>query len=133
MDLSTLSPIAIAAAALVSFLVGGLWYSPILFARPWMAATGLGEDELRGSAGRVFGIAFVLSVIIAANLAAFLGRGAGAAWGAGAGALAGVGWVAASVAITHLFERRPPVLILIDGGYQAVSYTLMGLVIGLLQ
>ncbi len=130
MDPSNVDYVAAVVAAVSSFLIGGLWYSPILFARAWMRETGLTEEQLKGKMGTVFGGAFVLSLVVAMNLAFFLGKDAGVAWGAGAGALAGIGWAAASLATVFLFERRSFTLIVIDGGYLAVSYTVMGAVIG---
>src|SRR3954453_9763970 len=51
-------------AALSSFLVGGIWYSPLLFARPWMEASGLSREELaRGGTARIFGGSFALSLV----------------------------------------------------------------------
>jgi hypothetical protein len=88
------------------------------------------ESRLRENMGRVFGFAFLLSLVAAVNLAFFLGRNAGAAWGASAGALAGIGWVVATMGVIFLFERRSMMLLLIDGGYVAVSYTVMGFIIG---
>lgn len=117
-------------AALSSFLVGGVWYSPILFAKAWQREAKVTDDELSRSAGKVYGGAFVLALVIAINLAAFLGRNAGVAWGAGAGALAGTGWAAASLATVFLFERRSAMLIVIDGGFLVVSYTVMGAILG---
>ena len=133
MDFSKVNYLAVLAAALSSFLIGGLWYSPILFAKAWMREAGIPEERLRQSVGPVFLGAFVLSVIIALNLALFLGTNASIAWGAGAGALAGVGWAAASLAVIFLFERRTLMLIVIDGGYLAVSYTVMGAIIAAIQ
>jgi hypothetical protein len=130
MDPSKVDYLAAVVAALSSFLIGGLWYSPILFARAWMRETGLTEADLGKGLGRAFGGAAVLSLVAALNLAFFLGPSAGVAWGATAGALAGVGWVAASLGIVYLFERRSTLLILIDGGYQAVAYTVMGAILG---
>ena len=130
MDPSQINYLAVVAAALSSFLIGGLWYSPILFAKAWMRETGLGEEELRQNVGRTFAIAFVLSLVIALDLAFFLGTEANVVWGMTAGALAGVGWVAASMGITHAFERRSLSLTLIDGGYHAVAYTVMGAILG---
>ncbi|KAB2900768.1 MAG: DUF1761 domain-containing protein, partial [Kofleriaceae bacterium] len=103
---------------------------PILFARAWMREAGVTDEQLRTKMAQVFGGAFVLSLVIALNLAFFLGKHAGVAWGAGAGALAGIGWAAASLGIVFLFERRSLTLILIDGGYLAVAYTVMGAIIG---
>src|SRR5690242_19710402 len=31
-------------AAVVAFLIGGLWYSPVLFAKQWIAAHGFGPE-----------------------------------------------------------------------------------------
>jgi len=125
--------VAVLAAALSSFLIGGVWYSPVLFANAWMREAGIPEERLHENMSKVFGGSFVLSFVIAMNLAFFLGHNAGIAWGAGAGALAGVGWAAASLATVFLFERRSTTLIVIDGGYLAVSYTVMGAVIGVMQ
>jgi len=133
MDLSNVSYLAVAVAALSSFVIGGLWYSPLLFVRAWMRETGLSDDKLRSGLGVVYGVSLCLSLFIALNLALFLGRNAGVSWGMGAGALAGVGWAAASLATVFLFERRSTMLILIDGGYLAVSYTVMGGIIGAIQ
>jgi hypothetical protein len=130
MDASKVNYLAALVAALSSFLIGGLWYSPILFAKAWMRETGLTDEQLRTGLGRTFGGAFVLSLVMALNLGFFLGPTAGVAWGATAGALAGVGWVASSLAVIYLFERRSLTLILIDGGYQAVAFTVMGAILG---
>lgn len=95
-----------------------------------MREAGLKEEELRRGVGKAFAGAFVMSVIAAINLAFFLGPNATVTWGATAGALAGVGWVATSLATVFLFERRSVMLILIDAGYLAVAYTVMGAIIG---
>ncbi|HWM88324.1 MAG TPA: DUF1761 domain-containing protein [Kofleriaceae bacterium] len=120
-------------AALASFLIGGVWYSPILFARAWMREAGLTEEQLRRGVAKTFAGAFAMSIVAAVNLAFFLGPKATVAWGATAGALAGVGWVATSLATVFLFERRSVMLILIDAGYLAVAYTVMGAIIGAWQ
>jgi hypothetical protein len=128
--MSNINYLAALVAAVSSFVIGGMWYSPILFAKAWQREAGLTDDQLRTQLGKTFTGAFVLSLIIAFNLAAFLGPSGGIAWGSGAGALAGVGWAAASLATVYLFERRSLMLIVIDGGYIAVSYTVMGAIIG---
>jgi hypothetical protein len=128
--MSNINYLAALVAALSSFVIGGVWYSPILFAKAWQREAGLTDAQLRTQLGKTFTGAFVLSLIMALNLAAFLGQHAGIAWGSGAGALAGIGWATASLAIVFLFERRSTMLIVIDGGYLAVSYTVMGAIIG---
>ena len=123
--------IAVVAAALSAFLIGGVWYSPILFYRTWLEETGLTEDALRNrNMGLVFGGSFVLSLVIAFNLAAFLAGPPNLAWGLAAGALAGVGWVATGMGITYLFETRSLKLWLVNAGYHAVTFVVMGGILG---
>lgn len=123
--------LAVLAAAVSTFVIGALWYSPLLFLRPWMAAAAVSEADLKGGEARVFGGAFVLSLLMALNLAAFLsGPDTTVAWGATAGALAGVGWVALGIGVVALFERRPLAYTLVNGGYWAVAFTVMGAILG---
>ena len=125
-------PLAVVVAALSAFLVGGIWYSPLAFARPWMAANGFTEESLRerGGTARIFGVAFVLVLVASVNLAFFLGaEDTTATWGASAGALTAL-WIASAFGVTYLFERKPMKLFFIDAGYHVVSFPLMGLILG---
>ena len=123
--------IAVVAAALGSFLVGGVWYSPVLFGKLWMRETGLtDEEQRRRNMALVFGTSFVLSLIIALNLAAFLAGPPNLIWGITAGALAGIGWVATAMGMTYLFEKRSMKLFLIDAGYHAVTFAMIGGILG---
>ena len=125
---------AVLAAALVNFAIGGLWYSPLAFSRAWVAAAGLDEERLRQAPmGRVFVLAFAAALVMALNLAAFIGAGKGVGFAVFAGLAAGLGWVAMALGVTYLFERRPLRLWLINAGYLVVAFTAMGLVIGLMQ
>ena len=61
---------AVIAAALATFLIGGLWYSPLLFHRAWKDVNGLTDEQLRrGGMGKIFGLSFLFSWIMAYNLA----------------------------------------------------------------
>ena len=74
MDMTTINWLAVVAAATSAFLLGGLWYSPLLFAKPWMAASGMTEEKARStSMPRVFGTAFLWSLLGAACFAMFIG------------------------------------------------------------
>lgn len=47
MDLDVLGELnwlGVIVAAIVYFVIGGLWYSPVLFAKPWMASIGWEPD-----------------------------------------------------------------------------------------
>ena len=121
--------LAVALAALSAFLLGGLWYS-LLFAKQWAALTGQSEDRLKsGNPAIVFGGAFLLNLVAAFVLALFVGP-LGAEYGALAGLSVGLCWVATSLGVAYLFERRPLGLWLINGGYCTLQYTAMGAIIG---
>ena len=52
-----LNPWAILAAAGSTFVLGGVWYSPILFARAWMDGAGLSEEQVKGgNLARILGL-----------------------------------------------------------------------------
>ena len=122
---------AVLAAAAASFVIGGLWYSPVMFAGVWMREAGLDEARARsGSPALIFGGSFVLSLIASACFAAFLGPRPALGFAAGAGLAAGLCWVAASFGVNYLFERRSLRLFLINGGYHTLQFTVFGLVLG---
>jgi hypothetical protein len=126
-----LNVLAIVTAAVATFLIGGLWYSPALFHRPWMRANRFTDADLAGgSMGGIFALAFVFALVMALNLALFLDApGTTLAWGAAAGGLAAI-WVLLGIATVALFERRPAAYTLINGGYWVVSLVVMGAIIG---
>jgi Protein of unknown function (DUF1761) len=131
MNMATLNFWAILAAAVSAFLVGGLWYSPLLFGKLWIRANGFPAGGPGAANGKIFGISFLLSLIMAFNLAMFLNDPkTNLAWGATAGFLAGFGWVAMGIAIVSLFERRPWSYVLVNGGYLTVALVLMGAILG---
>jgi Protein of unknown function (DUF1761) len=123
---------AVLAATLVAFVIGGIWYSPAVFGRRWMALNRFSDADLaKRSMGRVFALSFLLALVMTVNLAAFLGPSPSLVFCIAAGAAAGVGWSAAGLGIIYLFEGRPLTLWLINGGYQAVTLAAIGGVLGL--
>jgi hypothetical protein len=122
---------AVIVATLVAFALGGLWYSPLLFARAWMRAAGLDEAAAsQGNMTRIYGLALLGTLVMALNLAAFIGAKATLAFGLFAGFATGLGWIAMALAVVYLFERRSLRLWLINAGYQVVAMSAMGAVIG---
>jgi hypothetical protein len=131
MDISSINLPAVIAAALLNFLLGGLWYSPILFGKRWAREAGLAEEALKPGLMRIFGFAFAWSVAMSFNLAMFLNDSKTTTqWGAIAGFLAGFGWVAMAIFIIGLFERKTTAHMLINAGYMTISFVLMGLLLG---
>ena len=126
--------IAVLLCGVASLVLGGLWYSPILFAKPWQQAAGLSDAQAKsGNPAIIFGGAFVLSLVAAYVFGMFLGPDMPLAGTVGAGFAAGLCWVAASFGINYLFERRPLKLWLINGGYHTLQFTLFGLILGAIR
>src|SRR6187551_2749689 len=119
MDMSSINWLAVLVAGISAFVLGGVWYSPAMFGNAWMKANDLDLETIRkGNMLKIYGIAFILSLVMAANLAMFLADGPATCpqgctqktdvtWGAITGFLAGV-WVFCAVAIHGLFEHRSP-------------------------
>ncbi|HEX5122856.1 MAG TPA: DUF1761 domain-containing protein [Rhodanobacteraceae bacterium] len=124
--------LAIVAAGIAAFVLGGLWYSPALFGRTWQREVGLSDDALKqGNMARIFGVALVLSLVAAFVFALFLGPRPSMPLGLGAGFSAGLCWVASSFGINYLFARRSFRLFAIDGGYHTLQFTLIGAILAL--
>ena len=133
MDMATvlreLNWLAVLVAALSTFVLGGVWYT--VFDRQWTKANGFTEGYLKDrNMALVFGLSFVFSLVMALNLALFIGK-EGVAFGLFAGFMAGFGWVTLAIGIIALFEKRPFSYLLINGGYMVVAFTMMGGILGL--
>lgn len=124
--------LAIGVAALASFMLGALWYSPVLFAKTWQKELGFTDEYLKqGNMAVLFGTSFLLMLIMAFGLAVFFhDRVAGWQEGLHGGLLAGVLLVATSIGINYLYQRKSFKLWLIDAGYQVLFMALMGAILG---
>jgi hypothetical protein len=125
--------LAVIVAAVAMFGLGAVWYSPALFVKQWAKAAGVNRDGSPGP-GFVWIMvgAFVLTLIMAANLAFFLaGPSTTLGFAVGASIAAGLGWATLSLWIISLFEQRPFSYVLINGGYLTIGFALMGLILGI--
>lgn len=126
---SELNWIAVMTAAFSTFMVGGIWYTAL--DKAWSKASGLTPELLKSrNMLLVFGLSLFLSLIMALNLALFIGKN-GPEFGLIAGLLTGLGWVLPAFGIVALFEKKPLAYVLVNGMYMVVAFTLMGLILGL--
>ena len=121
---------AILAAAISAFLLGGLWYSKALFGRTWSVENGSPKAG-EGHPAKVFGIAFLFSLIGAIAFACLIGPAPALETAVKAGALAGFGVAATSFGINYQFANRSFKLWLIDGGYHTLQFIVFGVILGL--
>ena len=126
--------IAVLVCGVSSLALGGIWYSPLLFGKTWQRLAGVSDEQAKsGNMAMIFGLTFLLSLIAAYVFGMFLGTSMPLAGAVGAGFAAGLCWVAASLGIDYLFERRPLGLWLVNGGYHTLQFTLFGLILGLIR
>ncbi|HXR86532.1 MAG TPA: DUF1761 domain-containing protein [Stellaceae bacterium] len=124
---------ALLAAIVASFVVGGIWYSPLLFMRPWLAMAGV--DKARFDAGlpkALIGdligsliLAFVLVHAIVYAGANDLGSGLFVTfwnW---------LGFVAVVLLGSVTYEHKPWRYYAINAGYRFVAMMVMGAILTL--
>ena len=124
---------AILVATLSTFVVGGLWYSPVLFAKKWMKLNGFTKESMKEKSrpmATIMGASFVTSLLAAVALAMFLGPESNLEFGVFAGLMIGIFWIGTSRFNNVLYENQKTALFFIHTGYDVVSYAIMGAIIG---
>lgn len=123
---------AVLAAAVSAFMLGGLWYSKLLFLNPWSKASGVTAEKMNEShPAKVFGISFLFSLLAAFAFAILIGPKPPLDFALGRALLVGGGCAAACFGINYQFAGKPFSLWLIDGGYHIGQFLLYGLILGL--
>lgn len=129
---------AVLGAAAATMVIGFLWYSPFLFAKPWMLAMGYDPEDkariaqMQKTAGPKYGIAFLASMLSAFVLGKIIFHLAisTALYGMKVGFAVWLGFVMTVQLTDKLFGDRPLNLFLINTGYQLVCYLAMGAILG---
>ena len=121
--------LAILGAAVVAFAIGGLWYSPLLFAGAWKRAHGHTSDKMPA---RAMVVTFLCQMVTAFALAVLTWWMAFEGWYEGMllGILLWGGFVATTGLMTNMFSSKPLMAWIIDAGYQLVYFVAMGLIVG---
>ena len=123
---------AVIVCAIANLALGALWYSPAMFYHAWKKENGLTDEQLKKlNPPKVYGLRFILALLISYNMAFFLGDDkTDMAWGTTAGFLAGFGFSALIFTIIGLFEMRSWKYILINGGFITLYCTIVGFILG---
>lgn len=132
MPTATVNIAAILVAALLTFVLGAFWYSPILFARQWMQAQGYTPEKIAEMKKRGVTRAYVVSALcyfvmayVVALLASYT-NSTTVVQGLWLGLLAWLGF-AATIGLTgNMFSEKPIAAWVIDAGYQLAYLLIMG-------
>ena len=129
--------LAVLLAAVVYMIVGSLWYSPLLFAKPWMKLLGISKDKMGNpdSLPKLLIISFVCGLVMAYVLSHVINafQATNAVDGAMGGFWMWLGFVATYGLVNTLYAGKPLKLFYIDTGYYLVSLVLMGMVIAAMR
>jgi hypothetical protein len=129
---------AVLVSAVATMVVGFLWYSPALFANPWMRLMGYDPNdkakiaEMQKSAGPSYFMSLIASTLAAfvlGKLIAVAGFST-AVDGLKIGLVVWLGFVTTVQLTNALFSRQPFKLYMINTGYQFVCYAVMGVILG---
>ena len=134
--LSDVNWLAVALGAVVWFVLGAIWYIPPVMGRRWAAAGGIELPEDTNPDPKVF-VLTLLAYLVAAAVTGMLAVATGtesAGEGALLGFLVGVGYALTAAAVSALYDRKPEPFawFWINGVFNVVGLTAVGLVIGAL-
>jgi hypothetical protein len=127
--------LAVLVAGVGYFLIGGLWYSPLLFAEKWLALSGMTREQIKasGGAGKSYIGTFIGALVMAYVLAHIVSYADAQTVAAGAqtGFWCWLGFAATTSLANNLFSSRPFGLFLVDTGYNLVGMVLAGIILAL--
>ncbi|KNC53856.1 uncharacterized protein AMSG_09807 [Thecamonas trahens ATCC 50062] len=129
---------AVLGASVTAFMLGGLWYSPLLFGNMWfnLSFPGRKMEEVMADGHPIlpYAVAMLTSILSAAALKVILPASVQAdpVEAAKAGAILGTYFAFFSLSVTYLFASRPKGLIFIDGLYHVVRLAILAAVLAVL-
>jgi hypothetical protein len=135
LDLGQLNWLAIVVGAVVYFLLGGLWYSPILFARPWQRSIGWDETKAPPQASAMTYVVPLLAYLVMATAVGMLAVATGTDE-IGEGLVLGL-VLALGLSLAHTFvdasfspeKPAPWTWFAINGTYHAIGLVLVAVII----
>lgn len=132
LDLGSLNYLAILLAAAAKFVIGGIWFSPILFGDLWLKETGLKKEELGRPrdallTGLIICILVSFSFAILLQMLALDLRSAMAV-----GVIIAIGITAAQIGLSFPFEGRSLKLFLIYATQCVAEFIAVVLILSLM-
>jgi hypothetical protein len=123
-----LNHVAIVVAAVIFWCLGAFWYSPVLFAKPWVEIVGrqMGEKPKGLVKGMIS--SFIGDLILAEVLAHVIVWSSALTWGRGVwiGFIVWLGFFLSPAYPQSIYEGRPFKYVAINGGYWLVGFLIVG-------
>jgi len=115
-------------AVLIKFMVGWLWYSPLLFLKQWPAASGVTNEQMQGGMARGIAIWLGGSVLMAWILAHFVAYAGARTFvqGAEVGFFIWIGFILVVALDTYAAEKKPIQWVALSTGANLIALILMG-------
>ena len=137
LQMHNLNWVAVLVAEISTMVVGFLWYSPLLFAKPWTREMGYDlndkakMDEMRKGAGPAYAGSLAAGLLSAFTLALILHglHADNTHFGLMVGFHVWLGFVATVQLTGALFMKQSMKLFAINTGYQLVCYLVMGAIL----
>ncbi len=127
---SNINYLAVIAAIISSWLLGGLWYNKLVFGSVY-SQSDAGKMAPSRHPGKMFFIAFVMWTISALAFTFCLGQNPPLGLAIMVGALTGICFVSTSLAVNYVFSGRSFKVFLVDAGYHTLQFTIYGVIYGL--
>ncbi len=121
----------LAVMAVSVFLIGGLWYSKLLFGPRWCQYAGIDMEKNQGHPARVFGVSLLFALLAAVGFVTMFGQPASLMYSLHNGLVVGGCFVLTSFGINYQFANRPWPMLAIDAGYHLLQFAAYGLIVGL--
>ena len=130
--------LAVVVAAVAAFAIGGIWYSPLLFAKQWVKAHGYSEErvnEMQKSAGKAYAVSLLCQLLIALAIAVLVGylHLSLCVQGLKLGLLIWAGFAFPLGLMANVFSDKRITVFYIDAGYQLVYLLIIGSIVTVWQ
>ena len=128
--LSGINWLSVIVVTILSFILGALWHSPVLFGKVWAKEINKDSDK-KVNFKLIFGLSGLSNFAAIVALAVFIGKNATLLDGFLKGLIVSIFWVSTSIAVTYLFASRSLKLFLIDAGFYVVFLSIAGIILGI--
>jgi hypothetical protein len=137
-DLAQVSWLGVIVGAAIYFFLGALWYSPVLFAKPWQAAIGWDESRRPPEMNPMTYVLPAAMYLIAAIAMAIIAAATGTDSineGLVLGLITGIGFALPMVGVEATFDPnkpKPMAWFLITVAYHLIGFAILGVAVAIL-